>query len=521
MKKRVKRLAVLVCLAVCISLFPSAALASGAPAVIDSGLCGDNQAASMEFGRWVYTGTYAGGDNMTWTLTDDGVLTIGGTGKMEDHSPDDPGTSWRPYSDMITTVIIEDGVNRIGMEAFMYCTNISSITIPASVEYFGDFVFDSRIGLKTAGPIGGGYDYEFGWTESIPPRAFSSCEALESIALPDSVTEIGSAAFMGCASLRSIRIPAGVTSIGENAFNGCSSLEAIEVDADNAFYSSRDGVLFDKDGTALLCVPGGKTGSYTIPSGLASIRKDTFYDCESLESVTLPDDITSIGGSMFFQCKSLKSITIPDSVTSIGGSAFYFCESLTEITIPDSVTTIGGGAFIRCESLTEITIPDSVTDIGGSTFDGCKSLESITLPDSLTSIGTNIFHDCESLRSITIPDGVTDIGNSAFEDCGNLRSITIPQSVTSIGYFAFYGCESLTDVYYGGSESDWADVEIRSSNDPLYSATIHFNAAEPADAEADGRVTLLDAVLLLGGGKPDRMQAAMLLQYMIGLRKGL
>ena len=99
-----------------------------------------------------------------------------------------------------------------------------------------------------------------------------------------------------------------------------------------------------------------------------------------------------------------------------------------------------------------------------------------TIPDSVTSIGEWAFAYCDSLTSVAIPDSVTTIGDSAFRGCHSLTSVTIGNGVTRIGYAAFSSCDSLTDVYYRGSEAQWAAITIGSDNDPLTSATIHYNS---------------------------------------------
>ena len=256
---------------------------------------------------------------------------------------------------------IPDGVTWIGGGAFSGCSNLTSITIPNSVTY-------------------------------IPDDAFSGCTSLSSITIPDGVTSIGNLAFKDCTSLASVTIPSSVTETGYCAFSGCTSLTAINVATGNQNYVSVNGVLHNKDKTAIICYPAGK--------------KDKNYK--------ILDGVTWIGGGAFSGCTSLTSITIPDRVTSIGNDAFYGCTSLTSITIPNGVTSIGSSAFEGCTSLKSITIPDGVTEIGNSAFSGCSSLTSITIPNSVTSIGDRAFSGCTSLTSITIPNSVTRIGNYAF-----------------------------------------------------------------------------------------------------------
>ena len=156
---------------------------------------------------------------------------------------------------------------------------------------------------------------------------------------------------------------------------------------------------------------------------------------------------------------------------------FNSCSSIKSAIIESGVTSIGNYAFSGCSSLKSVTIPDSVTSIGTGVFGGCSSLTSVTIPNSVTSISENAFRYCDSLTSVTIPHGVTSIGDYAFCDCTNLTSITIPESVTSIGYSAFSSCENLTDVYFGGSEEQWNQIDIQLENYNLTNATIHYNSA--------------------------------------------
>ncbi len=325
------------------------------------------------------------------------------------------------------------------------------------------------------------------------------------------LTSIPGSALSSCTKLSGITIPDSVTSIGDNAFLGCTSLEDITVDSNNPNYSSIDGILFNKDATAIITYPAGKqSAAYTIPDSVTYIGTSTFYGCTSLSSVNIPDSVTYIGAGAFFGCTSLSSVTIPNSITSIDNNAFYSCNSLSSVTIPDSVTSISYYAFYGCSALSSITIPDSVTFIDKNTFDGCTSLSSVsigdsvtsigvsvfngctslttitvnsnnanyssidgvlfnkdvtaiitypagkqsaayTLPDSVTSIGACAFYSCTSLSSVTIPDSVTTIENSAFHGCTLLSSVTIPDSVTSIGNAAFGGCTALTSLTFANT----------------------------------------------------------------------
>jgi hypothetical protein len=194
--------------------------------------------------------------------------------------------------------------------AFYLCTSLTGIIIPNSVT-------------------------------SIGRAAFEECTNFTSITIPNSVTTIGHDAFLLCENLASITIPASVTSIGGGAFLGCYSLTAINVDAGNSTYASVDGVLYNKNKTALIICPGGRTGAFTtIPTSVTSIGDFSFQNCESLTSVTIPTSVTTIGQQAFEDCTSLTSITIPNSVTTIGERAFYSCSKLTSVRFERADTTI-------------------------------------------------------------------------------------------------------------------------------------------------------------------------------------
>ncbi len=364
------------------------------------------------------------------------------------------------YSTALTSVTIPDSVTSIGDDAFSNCISLTSVTIPDSVTSIGDGAFASCTSLSTV-TIGNSVtsigDSAFrdcsslssvtigNSVTSIGVDAFNGCTSLSTVTIPDSVTSIGERAFLGCA-LTSVTIPDGVTSIGNGAFSYCSKLTEIKVATGNTAYSDINGVLFDKDKTALIRYPQGKTEtSYTIPNSVTSIGDSAFLYCTTLGSVTIPNRVTSIGNSAFYYCTSLSSVTIPDSVTSIGDSAFA-STGLTSVTIPDSVTNLGDSTFSYCTSLSSVTIPDSVTSIGERAFFSCASLSSVTIPDSVTSIGSSAFYSCTGLTSVTIPDGVTSIGDAAFFECSSLSTVSIGNSVASIGNSAFGICTALTSV---------------------------------------------------------------------------
>ena len=309
------------------------------------------------------------GDNVYWSydLTTN-TLTISGTGAMYNYNSS--GAHWYGYRKNILTVKIETGVTTIGDYAFNGCSSLTSVTIPDSVTTIGEAAFESCDSLtsvtipNSVTTIGvEAFFYCSSLTSvtipdsvtTIGKRAFQGCSSLTSVTIPNSVTIIEAAAFYSCSSLTSVTIPNSVISIGDDAFHVCSRLRSISVASGNLNYSSKDGVLFDKNKSKLIQYPAGNQRTeYTIPNSVTTIGNSAFSFCRSLTSVTIGNSVTIIGYAAFWACDRLTSVTIGNSVTTIGDHTFAGCSSLTSVTIPDSVTIIGNWAFYRCSSLKDV-----------------------------------------------------------------------------------------------------------------------------------------------------------------------
>ena len=303
--------------------------------------------------------------------------------------------------------------------------------------------------------------------------------SLEEMAIPETVTYIGSRAF-ALSDLESVEIPAGVTRMGEkNPFGYCDYLETITVAEGNPVFYTQDGVLFCREDHSLVCFPNMLADKeYTVPEGTVKIRGDAFGGVVDLSEIRLPDGLEEIGEQAFGFCWDLESIVIPDSVTEIGDMAFDYCNSLVTVVlpagltrippmmfnncdalrnaeIPETVTEIGAGAFFCCISLQEVRVPSGVTEISESAFEACEQLSSVRIGEGVVKIGEGAFQSCYCLSEVWIPDTVTDIGACAFQSCTALHSLTVPGSVAAIGEDAFFNCAK--DLTITGDKGSFAE----------------------------------------------------------------
>lgn len=379
----------------------------------------------------------------TWTLTGT-VLTISGTGKMGDYGSG-RSVPWNDKIDKITEVKIKDGVTSIGYGAFYDCKSLSNVIIPDSITSIGPYAFDETPFLNNEGNWQDGMlfidDYLIKskdtidgvcaikpGTKVIAARAFSDCENLSKVILPNSVISIGAGAFEDCENLSSIAIPNSVISIGEFAFWGCTGLSSI-----------------------------------TIPNSVTSIGNEAFAYCENLNHITLPNCLTDIGweafsdtayyndtknwekscegdvlylGNYLIEANSItNTYSVKDGTKAIASWAFRCCRELQSITIPDSVTSIGDRAFQYCTNLSEIVVPNYITHIGGQAFAfTAYANDEINWDENILYLGNYLIEiNYNDSDVYNIKNGAKVIADYAFYGCEKQSRITIPSSVIHIG----------------------------------------------------------------------------------------
>ena len=364
------------------------------PQTVASGFCGGDTTAAYNTDSEAY-------ENLWWTLTADGTLTISGEGEMTDYAGTNSVTlaPWGAYIEKVKKIVLEEGITRIGNYAFYECSGFTGdLVIPDSVTTIGDSAFY----------------YCRGFTGDL--------------VIPDSVTTIGGNAFYYCRGFTgNLVIPNSITSIGDWVFADCS----------------------------------GFTGDLVIPNSVTYIDRYAFSGCSGFTGdLVIPNSVTTIGDKAFDGCTGFTgNLIIGDSVTTIGDSAFYYCRGFTgDLVIPDSVTTIGDKAFYNCRGFTgNLVIPNSITSIGDWVFADCSGFTGdLVIPDSVTSIGERAFRYCSGFTGdLVIPDSVTSIEGYAFYYCsGFTGNLVIPKSITSIGSYAFDDCKNLAAIYFRGSAPD-------------------------------------------------------------------
>lgn len=205
----------------------------------------------------------------------------------------------------VGTTVIE----HIADQAFEGAEDVTSVTLPSSVQSVGDRAFASCVSLRSIKLNEG--------LETLGKDAFRYCYALESVNLPSSLTAIENNTFYSCLNLQTINVPSGVKRIGEYAFYDCKKLTSV-----------------------------------SLPDGAAEIGAYAFSTCPALTSVRLPSGLQEVPVALFRDCTSLNTVIIRDGTKRIGQFAFSGCEALQSLSVPGSVTNISADAFTGCGSLT-------------------------------------------------------------------------------------------------------------------------------------------------------------------------
>lgn len=375
------------------------------------------------------------GENVYWNYDENTkTLTVSGNGAMYDYDLFGTNAPWWNEKD----------------GGFEYLFDIKNININENVIYIGSSSFAcsevNNVNISNT-------------VRTIGCSAFWGCSSLKSVEIPNGVETIGTQAFAGC-SITSITIPSSVVKI-DCAFNFCEYITNFSVAINNKNYSSKDGVLFNKDMSNLIKYPvGNERTEYVIPKGVKTIGETAFEDSYNL-----------------------TNIKISDSVITIENQAFGGCSNITEIEIPNSVNSIGDGAFANC-MLTTIVIPNSVKYIGKGSFN-CDSLINITVDsdNSYYIIKDNVLFDKQITRLVQYPGGKTDttytipntvkiIEGEGISN-GYLNTLIIPSSISQQELNDEFYISNLKEINYAGSKEEWENLNIAFFSD--FEITYNFD----------------------------------------------
>ena len=351
---------------------------------------------------------------------------------------------------VLNEVVFEDGVQTIYRLAFAGCTNLVSVTLPDSVNNYGYGVFQDCTALKTV---------DFGNTMTVIPDGMFKNTGLEMIEIPGRISTIKEDAFRHCSQLKKLVIEEGVTEIGRNAFAESENLEKVIIPSTVSTVgntSDTQGVFYN---CPLLKTAGPTGGDYNIEySWTGSLPRTAFANIRSLQEFTWHESINNIGDYVFSIC------------------------GFTNIEIPDQITSIGRGILRYNYELVSAVLPDHLTAIPEDTFYNCSKLENVHYPSELEEIGDSAFGNCSALNDVQIlPENVKTIGDYSYYRTDSIRLLTLPATVTSIGKYNFNYGNTLTDIFYGGTEQDWNQIQIASTNtlipsvDSSSAVTMHYN----------------------------------------------
>ena len=408
----------------------------------------DEETASSDIAVQTAQKTYQVSSTISATLLD-GMLTVSGAGAMPDYT----GTSqipWYNEKNEITKIVISEGITQIGSRNFLYCVNVTEVSLPNTLKVVGEAAFYQNSGLTEI---------------TIPDQvtqikagAFTNCYNLSSIHPGKQIKTIEQYAFQSTAVVK-WQIPASVTEFDTLAFFGDTKLEELNVEAGNKNYASQSGVLYSADKKELLYYPLGKTAStYTIPNGTTKIGSSAFLYNQHLKNITIPKTVTSIE-DWAFSNSALETLTVPDSVTSLGYGIASDCTSLRTAVIGNGVTKLEYSTFSDCTSLTKVTLGKNIKELYNRAFYGCSALTSVNLPENLETIRVYAFADCTALKTLTIPETVKEIEAEAFYNCTNLQ-VTYPSGLTRMEDGSYRYIQKL---YYSGTyhyADAWQVLEI-------------------------------------------------------------
>ena len=301
------------------------------------------------------------GDHLTWTLDEEGTLTISGTGTMYDYEYAGVDSPWyRDYRTFVKKIVIEDGVTTIGEYAFNRFENLTQIQIGKDLASIGKKAISMCYSMAAVTVDPGNAQFSSNeegvlFNKDKSTLVYYPISKVGAYVIPNTVKTIGNYAFAYCTGLTGITIPDSVTTIEGSPFYSCTGLTEV-----------------------------------VVPDSVVTMG-GAFQDCENLTKVTIGNSVTGIAMWTLFGCTKMKTLELGNSITAIREEACFALYDLENVTFPETLTTIGDRAFGSCTSMTKITIPAAVTSIGVVAFGNCTKVTEIYFDGSAPTIGINAF----------------------------------------------------------------------------------------------------------------------------------
>lgn len=310
-----------------------------------------------------------------------------------------------------TAIVVPEGIEIIGANAFADCDWIESITLANS-------------------------------TRIVEGGAFWSCKVLKKVVLSDNTNMLGRHCFANCTSLEEVLVnrssePIEAIGVIENySFSDCRELKTLEIPRaikkiKDAFVNSEKISKLDIYATTNEISTNAFSSKIKINDEDLTIINGvlvgvTNYGPE-MKKVVVPAGVTKIGCRAFSLLSYLKEVVLPEGLTEIGTAAFYGSKKLSKINLPSTLSLISAQAFADCTALTEISFADSLSEIWSNAFEGCSRLTQIDFPQSIEFIGSEAFSKCKNLSHITLPRKKIEIDKDAFKGC-KLLKIDLPEN---------------------------------------------------------------------------------------------
>ncbi len=352
---------------------------------------------------------------------------------------------------LLDGITLPDTITFIGERAFQNCYNV--FTVENGIHYVGKWIVDADTSIES-----------IIWrndTVGIASYAFSVCEKLTEVTIPNSITMMGTHVFSFCYGLTDVSLGTGIDSIPRETFNRCTSLKNVYIPNN---ITSIGICAFFKSGIE----------SINIPSSVLKIERNAFEECTALVEITIPDSVRSIEREAFMNCTALERVVLGDGVESIGESAFRYNEKLSEVVFGTGLKNIDQYAFYGCTSLIQeengieyvnnwainatsrfmffTSLREGTVGIAAMTFNNRDMGGSIVIPDSVIYIGYRAFYACKDLGTITLHGQIELIGQEAFDVDGEVEIVF---SEENPNYYLDGGLliESATgNVIFGGEE---------------------------------------------------------------------